>query len=87
MSEDEGSPVLGPLRGRRSGVVGDRRGIRARAVAALLRQADALAPHSVVLGGFILFFIVLLLPVVFALVMPMISRARYGSREVNRVIR
>ena len=45
------------------------------------------APHSVVLGAFILFFIVLLLPVVFALVMPMISRARYGSREVNRVIR
>jgi hypothetical protein len=50
-------------------------------------RLSALAPHSVVLGGFILFFIVLLLPVVFALVMPAISRARYGSREVNRVVR
>jgi putative peptide zinc metalloprotease protein len=49
-------------------------------------RLSALAPHTLVLAGFILFFLVLLLPVVFALVMPMVSRARFGAREVNRVV-
>ena len=42
-------------------------------------RLSALAPHSVVLGGFILFFIVLLLPVLFALGCRWCSRARYGT--------
>jgi putative peptide zinc metalloprotease protein len=46
-----------------------------------------LAPHSLVLATFILFFIVLLLPVPLALGLPMLKRARFGTREVNRVIR
>jgi hypothetical protein len=40
-----------------------------------------------VLATFILFFIVLLLPVPLALGLPMLKRARFGTREVNRVIR
>ncbi len=87
MSEDEGSPVL--ARYAVAGLVWSVIGVGFVLVLSLryYDRLSALAPHSVVLGGFILFFIVLLLPVVFALVMPMISRARYGSREVNRVIR
>jgi putative peptide zinc metalloprotease protein len=87
MSEAEGSPVLG--RYAVAGLVWSVIGVGFVLVLSLryYDRLSALAPHSVVLGGFILFFIVLLLPVVFALVMPMISRARYGSREVNRVIR
>ena len=50
-------------------------------------RLSKLTSHVVVLGAFILFFIVLLLPVIFALVIPMISRARYGTREVNRDLR
>lgn len=87
MSEDEGSPVL--ARYAVAGLVWSVIGVGFVLVLSLryYDRLSLLAPHSVVLGGFILFFIVLLLPVVFALVMPMISRARYGSREVNRVIR
>jgi putative peptide zinc metalloprotease protein len=87
MSEDEGSPVL--ARYAVAGLVWSVIGVGFVLVLSLryYDRLSTLAPHSVVLGGFILFFIVLLLPVVFALVMPMISRARYGSREVNRVIR
>ena len=87
MSEDEGSPVL--ARYAIAGLVWSVIGVGFVLVLSLryFDRLSKLAPHSVVLGGFILFFIVLLLPVVFALVMPMISRARYGSREVNRVIR
>lgn len=44
------------------------------------------APKGVVVGGFILFFAVLLLPIPLALGAPLLHRARYGSREVNRVI-
>jgi putative peptide zinc metalloprotease protein len=50
-------------------------------------RLSVLAPHSLVLAGFILFFVVLLLPVPIALGMPLVSRARHGAREVNRVIR
>ena len=46
-------------------------------------QLSARAPHSLVLATFILFFIVLLLPVPIALGMPLLSRARHGSREVD----
>ena len=45
------------------------------------------APKGVVVGGFILFFAVLLLPIPLALGAPMVHRARYGSREVNRVVK
>ncbi len=45
-----------------------------------------LAPHAVVIGGFIAFFVVLLLPVPIALGAPLVRRARYGSAEVNRVV-
>jgi putative peptide zinc metalloprotease protein len=87
MTEDEGSPVL--ARYAVAGLVWSVIGVGFVVVLSLryYDRLSALAPHSVVLAGFILFIIVLLLPVVFALVMPMISRARYGSREVNRVIR
>jgi putative peptide zinc metalloprotease protein len=50
-------------------------------------RLSALAPHSLVLAGFILFFVVLLLPVPIALGLPLVSRARHGAPEVNRVIR
>ena len=87
MSEDEGSPVL--ARYAVAGLVWSVIGVGFVLVLSLryYDRLSKLAPHSVVLGAFILFFIVLLLPVVFALVMPMVSRARYGAREVNRVIR
>ena len=86
MSEEEGSPVL--ARYAIAGLVWSVIGVGFVLVLSLryYDRLSALAPHSVVLGAFILFFIVLLLPVVFALVMPMVSRARFGSREVNRVI-
>jgi putative peptide zinc metalloprotease protein len=87
MTEEEGSPVL--ARYAVAGLVWSVIGVGFVVVLSLryYDRLSALLPHSVVIGGFILFIIVLLLPVVFALVMPMISRARYGSREVNRVIR
>jgi putative peptide zinc metalloprotease protein len=87
MSEAEGSQVL--ARYAVAGLVWSVIGVGFVLVLSLryYDRLSALAPHSVVLGLFILFFIVLLLPVVFALVMPMVSRARYGTREVNRVIR
>jgi putative peptide zinc metalloprotease protein len=47
----------------------------------------ALAPHGVVVAGFAGFFVLLLLPVAFALGMPLLRRARFGTAEVNRVIR
>ncbi len=43
-------------------------------------------PHTFVIILFIVFFVVLLLPVPIALGAPMLERARFGSREVNRVI-
>jgi putative peptide zinc metalloprotease protein len=45
------------------------------------------APRSLVLAVFIVFFVVLLLPVPLALGMPLLRRARFGTAEVNRVIR
>ena len=50
-------------------------------------RLSALAPHGLVVAGFVGFFVVLLMPVVIALGMPLLRRARFGTAEVNRVIR
>ena len=50
-------------------------------------RLSALAPHGLVVAGFVGFFVLLLMPVVFALGMPLLRRARFGTAEVNRVIR
>jgi putative peptide zinc metalloprotease protein len=87
VAEEQTSPVLGryAIAGLVWSVIG------AGFVAVLsLRYYDrlsALAPRGVVTGGFILFFAVLLLPVVFALGAPLFGRARHGTAEVNRVLR
>jgi putative peptide zinc metalloprotease protein len=47
----------------------------------------ALAPHDLVVAGFAGFFVLLLVPVVFALGLPLLRRARFGPAEVNRVLR
>ena len=44
-------------------------------------------PKGVVVGGFFMFFAVLLLPIPIALGAPLLRRARYGTREVNRVVK
>ena len=50
-------------------------------------RLSALAPHGLVVAGFAGFFVLLLLPVAFALGMPLLRRARFGTTEVNRVVR
>ena len=50
-------------------------------------RLSALAPHGLVVAGFIGFFVLLLLPVAIALGVPLLRRARFGAAEVNRVIR
>ena len=50
-------------------------------------RLSALAPHGLVVAGFVGFFVLLLLPVAFALGLPLVRRARFGAVEVNRVIR
>jgi hypothetical protein len=50
-------------------------------------RLSALAPHSLVVSGFVAFFAMLLLPVALALGVPLLRRARFGTTEVNRVIR
>jgi putative peptide zinc metalloprotease protein len=50
-------------------------------------RLSALAPHGLVVAGFVGFFVLLLMPVVFALGLPLLRRARFGTAEVNRVIR
>jgi FHA domain len=47
----------------------------------------ALAPHKLVLAVFIVFWVILLLPVIAQLGLPLFQRIRYGPAEVNRVIR
>jgi putative peptide zinc metalloprotease protein len=86
-TEDEGSPVLGryAIAGLIWSLVG-----AGFVIVLSLRYYDrlsALAPDSLVLAIFILFWVVLLLPVPIALGFPLLRRARYGTREVNRVIR
>jgi putative peptide zinc metalloprotease protein len=50
-------------------------------------RLSALAPHGLVVAGFIGFFVLLLMPVAVALGVPLLRRARFGTAEVNRVIR
>ena len=50
-------------------------------------RLSALAPHGLVVAGFIGFFVLLLIPVAVALGVPLLRRARFGTAEVNRVIR
>lgn len=83
---EQGSPVL--ARYAIAGLVWSLIGAGFVAVLSL-RYYDrlaALAPHGLVVAGFILFFAILLLPIPIALGAPLVSRARYGSPEVNRVI-
>ena len=47
----------------------------------------ALAPHGLILTVFIVFYVVLLIPVLAQLGAPLAKRARFGPAEVNRVIR
>jgi putative peptide zinc metalloprotease protein len=46
-----------------------------------------LAPHRLVLTVFIVFWVILFVPLIMQLVLPLFRRARYGPAEVNRVIR
>lgn len=46
-----------------------------------------LAPHKLVLTLFIIFWVILFIPLIAQLVIPLFQRARYGPAEVNRVIR
>jgi putative peptide zinc metalloprotease protein len=86
-TEDQGSSVLG--RYAIAGLVWSLIGAGFVGVLSLryYDRLSALAPHSLVLAGFIVFFVVLLLPVPIALGLPLLRRARFGTREVNRVIR
>jgi putative peptide zinc metalloprotease protein len=86
-TEDQGSSVLG--RYAIAGLVWSLIGAGFVIVLSLryYDRLSALAPHSLVVAGFIVFFVVLLLPVPIALGMPLLRRARFGTPEVNRVIR
>jgi putative peptide zinc metalloprotease protein len=50
-------------------------------------RLKAYAPHQVVLTAFIVFWVILLIPVLLQLGLPLVRRARFGAAEVNRVIR
>jgi putative peptide zinc metalloprotease protein len=50
-------------------------------------RLSALAPHKLVLTAFIVFWAILLIPVVMQLGLPLLRRLRFGPAEVNRVIR
>ena len=50
-------------------------------------HVPAQIPHSVVVAVFIGFCVLLLIPVLLQLGLPLVRRARFGTREVNRVIR
>ena len=52
-----------------------------------LDRLEALAPHGLIVTAFIVFCLVLLIPVVVQLGVPLVRRARFGTAEVNRVIR
>jgi putative peptide zinc metalloprotease protein len=85
--DGEGSPVLG-----RYGVAGLVWSLVGAGFVLVLSlryydRLSALAPHDVVVAGFIGFFVLLMLPVAVALGAPLVRRARFGTAEVNRVIR
>jgi putative peptide zinc metalloprotease protein len=50
-------------------------------------RLKALAPPGLILAVFVLFYIVLFIPVIAALGLPLLRRARYGPAEMNRVLR
>lgn len=86
-AESEGSSVLG-----RYGIAGLVWSLIGAGFVVVLSlryydRLSALAPHGLVAAGFAGFFVLLLLPVAFALGMPLLRRARFGTSEVNRVIR
>ena len=85
--DDEGSPVLG--RYGTAGLVWSLVGAGFVLVLSLryYDRLSALAPHDLVVAGFIGFFVLLMLPVAVALGAPLLRRARFGAAEVNRVIR
>lgn len=85
--DDEGSPVL--VRYGVAGLVWSLVGAGFVLVLSLryYDRLSALAPHDVVLAGFIGFFALLMLPVALALGAPLLRRARFGTAEVNRAIR
>jgi putative peptide zinc metalloprotease protein len=85
-SDAEGSSVLG-----RYGIAGLVWSLIGAGFALVLSlryydRLSALAPHGLVVAGFVGFFALLLMPVAFALGLPLLRRARFGSAEVNRVI-
>ena len=85
--DGDGSPVLG-----RYGVAGLVWSLVGAGFVLVLSlryydRLSALAPHDLVVAGFIGFFVLLMLPVAFALGAPLVRRARFGAAEVNRVIR
>lgn len=87
MTAEQGSPVL--LRYAFAGVLWSVIGAGLLAVLSLryYHELTTLAPRQVVLAGFIVFFALLLIPVLIALGSPLLSRMRYGSVEVNRAVR
>jgi putative peptide zinc metalloprotease protein len=87
MSAEQSSPVL--ARYAVAGLVWSLIGAGFIVVMSLryFDRLASLAPRGLVLAVFIVFFIILLLPVPLALGAPLVRRARYGSPEVNRVIR
>jgi putative peptide zinc metalloprotease protein len=85
--EGDGSPVLG-----RYGVAGLVWSLVGAGFVLVLSlryysRLSALAPHDLVVAGFIGFFALLMLPVAVALGAPLLRRARFGAAEVNRVVR
>jgi len=86
-SDGEGSSLLG--RYGIAGLVWSLIGVGFVVVLSLryYDRLSALAPHGLVVAGFIGFFVLLLLPVAIALGVPLLRRARFGAAEVNRVIR
>jgi putative peptide zinc metalloprotease protein len=84
---ERGSPVLG--RYAIAGVIWSAVGAGFAIVFSLryYHRLSALAPRHVVLVTFIVFYVLLFIPVLMQLGMPLFRRARYGTSEVNRVIR
>jgi putative peptide zinc metalloprotease protein len=82
-----GSPVL--LRYAIAGVIWSAVGAGFAIVFSLryYQRLSALAPRHAVMAVFILFYVLLFIPVLIQLGVPLFKRARYGSTEVNRVIR
>ena len=87
MAAEQTSPVL--ARYAIAGLVWSAVGAGFVAIMSLRYQSKlaALAPHWLVTAGFVLFFIVLLLPIPIALGAPLLQRWRFGTPEVNRLVR